>query len=49
VKDKWNSLTIDGWGGFVLKEKLKLLNSALKEWHSAHAQNIPERIDSLKA
>ena len=48
VKDKWNSLNVDGWGGFVLKEKLKLLKSALKEWHSVHVQNISGRNDSLK-
>jgi len=33
----------------VLKEKLKLIKVALKEWHSTHAKNIPGRIDSLKA
>jgi len=48
VKEKWNSLNVDGWGGFVLKEKLKLLKSALKEWHSVHVQNILGRIASLK-
>ncbi|GAU45885.1 hypothetical protein TSUD_401090, partial [Trifolium subterraneum] len=48
VKEKWNSLHVDGWGGFVLKEKLKLIKVALKEWHLSHAQNLPSRIDSLK-
>ncbi|MCI41399.1 endonuclease/exonuclease/phosphatase family protein, partial [Trifolium medium] len=32
VRDKWNSLQVDGWGGFVLKEKFKMIKSALKEW-----------------
>jgi hypothetical protein len=36
-------------GGHVLKEKLKLIKRALKEWHVAHSQNLPGRIDSLKA
>jgi hypothetical protein len=31
VKDKWNSFQIEGWGGFVLREKLKLIKVALKE------------------
>ncbi|GAU49411.1 hypothetical protein TSUD_407260 [Trifolium subterraneum] len=48
VKEKWNSLQVDGWGGFVLKEKLKLIKVALKEWHMSHVQNLPSRIDSLK-
>jgi hypothetical protein len=24
VREKWQSLQVDGWGGFVLKERLKL-------------------------
>jgi hypothetical protein len=49
VRDKWQTLHVDGWGGHVLKEKLKLIKGALKEWHAAHSQNLPSRIDSLKA
>jgi hypothetical protein len=48
VKEKWQSLQIVGWEGFVLKEKLKLMKGALKEWHVAHSQNLPSRIDTLK-
>lgn len=33
VKSKWQSYNILGWGGFVLKEKLKLLKNDLKEWN----------------
>jgi hypothetical protein len=36
-------------GGHVRKEKLKLIKGALKEWHVAHSQNLPSRIDSLKS
>ncbi|MCI35420.1 endonuclease/exonuclease/phosphatase family protein, partial [Trifolium medium] len=25
VREKWKSLQVDGWGGFVLKEKFKLI------------------------
>jgi hypothetical protein len=49
VKEKWRSLHVDGWGGFVLKEKLKMMKGALKEWHVAHTQNLSSRIDSFKA
>jgi hypothetical protein len=48
VRDKWKSLQVDGWGGYVLKEKLKLIKVALKDWHKTHAQNLPSRIDSKK-
>jgi hypothetical protein len=39
---------LDGWGGFVLREKLKLIKLALKEWHRKHSSNLPARITSLK-
>ncbi|MCH85424.1 cysteine-rich receptor-like protein kinase, partial [Trifolium medium] len=48
VKNKWNSFQVDGWGGYVLKEKFKMIKSALKEWHTTHTQNLPSRIESLK-
>jgi hypothetical protein len=31
-----------------LKEKLKLIKLALKEWHVNHSKNLPSRINSLK-
>ncbi|KAK2440720.1 hypothetical protein QL285_012099 [Trifolium repens] len=48
VKEKWGTLNVDGWGGFVLKEKLKVMKGALKEWHMTHAHNLPSNIESLK-
>ncbi|KAL8466630.1 hypothetical protein ACS0TY_035612 [Phlomoides rotata] len=33
VAEKWRSYNISGWGGFVLKEKLKLLKDDLKDWN----------------
>lgn len=48
VKEKWKSLEVEGWGGYVIREKLKLIKSALKEWHSVHAKNIPGKIDGFK-
>ena len=32
----------------MLREKLKLIKGALKEWHLVHAKNICGKIDSLK-
>lgn len=48
VKDKLKAFQINGWGGFVLREKLKFIKNALKEWHAVHAVNIPGKIDNLK-
>jgi hypothetical protein len=32
----------------MLKEKLKLIKAALKDWHKAHAHNLPSRIEAKK-
>ncbi|PNX62161.1 cysteine-rich receptor-like protein kinase, partial [Trifolium pratense] len=48
VRDKWNSFQVDGWGGYVLKEKLKMIKAELSGWHRDHTQNLPSRIDKLK-
>jgi len=39
---------VTGWGGYVLKETLKLIKMALKEWHLSHAYNLPGMMNSLK-
>jgi len=49
VTEKWNYFQVDGWGGYVLKTKLKLIKAALYEWHVSHSRNIPAKINSFKA
>jgi len=29
---------VNGWGSYVLKEKLKLITGSLKIWHKNHTQ-----------
>jgi len=48
VKEKWQTLDVEGWGGFVLREKLKMIKTALKDWHTIHAKNVPGKIEALK-
>jgi len=48
VRVKWSSFLLEGCGGYVLKEKLKLIKLALKEWHVHHSKNLPARIICLK-
>jgi len=48
VRDQWRSFHLEVWGGYVLKEKLKLLKLALKDWHIRHSQNLPGKILSVK-
>lgn len=37
-----------GWGGNVLKEKLKMIKVALREWHQSYTHNIPGKFFSVK-
>jgi len=39
---------VSGLGGYVLKEKLKLIKLALKEWHASNTHNLPTKIVTLK-
>jgi exonuclease III len=48
VRNTWSSFQVEGWGGYVLKEKFKLIKSALKDWHASHSQNLPAQIAVLK-
>lgn len=34
VEKHWSEFRVEGWGAFVLKEKLKLLKTALRSWNS---------------
>jgi len=47
--EKLKSFDVEGRGGYVLKEKLKLIKAALKEGHLSHSKNISAKLDSLKA
>ena len=48
VSEKWKSFQISGWGGYVLKEKFKLIKKALKEWHVSHTLYLSAKITALK-
>jgi hypothetical protein len=48
VTDQWLSFQIEGWDGFVLKEKFKFLKMVVKSWHDNHNKNLSGRIYFLK-
>lgn len=48
VCETWNSSHLEGWGSFVLREKLKLIKRDLSVWHRTHLNNLPARISVLK-
>ena len=41
-------MDFQGWGGFVLQQKLRKIKFDLKEWHSTHVRNLPGRIQAIK-
>ncbi|GAU21022.1 hypothetical protein TSUD_132340 [Trifolium subterraneum] len=48
VREKWKSFNVSGWSGFVLKEKLKQIKLALRDWHLNHTANIATKIQGTK-
>jgi len=48
VRDNWTSFNVEGWGAFVLKEKLKLIKTKLKDWHRQHSKNLESRCTLVK-
>jgi len=48
VGNKWGSFHLHGWGGFILRQNLKLMKTSLKEWHLQHSQNLDGKITTIK-
>ena len=48
VREKWETFNCQGWVGFVLQQKLKMIKSSLKGWHSQHVQNLDDRMREVK-
>lgn len=49
VTDKWETIRVDGCHSYVLKEKLKLLKCALKDWNKNSFRNIHDKITAAVA
>jgi len=48
VRDKLNSFYLEGWGGFMLQKKLKMIKYGLKEWHQTHSKNLAGKMSDTK-
>jgi len=48
IREKWETFNCQGWVGFVLQQKLKMIKSSLKVWHSQHVQNMDSRMKEVK-
>ena len=42
------SFHIEEWGGYVLKEKLKMIKGNLHTWHQNHTQNLEGRLSNVQ-
>ncbi|KAK2436747.1 hypothetical protein QL285_021719 [Trifolium repens] len=47
VEGLWSSYNLEGWMGYILKEKLKLLKGSLKEWNKAEFGKMEVSIKNL--
>jgi len=48
VKEEWQSIQVQGWSGFVLKEKFKRIKGSLRQWHLNHTLNINSKIQDVR-
>lgn len=48
VADSWSQEGIQGWGGYVLKEKLKRLKDALKAWNRDQFGPLDKKVEELR-
>lgn len=48
VEAKWKSFGVQGWGGYIVKEKLKLLKNELKAWREDVFGNLDSSIEKKK-
>ncbi|GKV38004.1 hypothetical protein SLEP1_g45962 [Rubroshorea leprosula] len=48
VAAKWKEFKVQGWGGFIVKEKLKLMKDFLREWSKSSLQDVDRKIEEAK-
>jgi len=48
VSNCWTSSQQSGWGGYVLKEKIKTLKQALKKWNKEHFGDTFKRVKRIE-
>lgn len=48
VKNEWRGLEVEGWKGFILKEKIKNIKSKLRVWNKEHFGNLDVQIQESK-
>lgn len=46
VEEEWRNYKVNGWSGFVLKEKLKHIKEVIRNWHREKYGVIEKKIES---
>ncbi|GKV51184.1 hypothetical protein SLEP1_g57855 [Rubroshorea leprosula] len=47
-EEKWSSYRVEGWEGFKLKEKFKLLKNDLKKWNKEVFGHIDRKLEEIR-
>ncbi|GKV05111.1 hypothetical protein SLEP1_g17152 [Rubroshorea leprosula] len=45
VTTKWKEFKVQGWGGFIVKEKLKMMKNFLQVWSKSSLQEVDRKIE----
>ncbi|KAL8498894.1 hypothetical protein ACS0TY_022022 [Phlomoides rotata] len=48
VEDVWRETKVEGWGGYVIKEKLKKLKLVIKAWKNKKGTNLSKEIEETE-
>ncbi|KAL8506839.1 hypothetical protein ACS0TY_017654 [Phlomoides rotata] len=48
VESVWKNIRVDGWGGYVLKEKLKRLKIEIKTWKTKNGTMFSREIEDIE-
>ncbi|KAL8507825.1 hypothetical protein ACS0TY_018383 [Phlomoides rotata] len=48
VENSWRNNKIDGWGSFVLKEKLKSLKAEIKSWKNDNGTFLSKEVEEIE-
>lgn len=46
VENEWKNCRVEGWSGFVIKEKLKILKDKIRSWHENNLGQLDKWIQS---
>lgn len=48
VEEAWGSIQMEGWGAYMLKEKLNHLRGRLKKWNKQSFRNLHDRRKTIE-